>query len=73
MARANLVAVAEHREATSGCAAVVKPSTAGYQLYPALRVYDRFAIGRSLAVLGNCYEIGLLYTLERPRELWVVY
>ena len=68
MVLANHVAVAEHREATSGCAAVVKPSTAGYQLYPALRVYDRFAIGRSLAVLGHCYEIGLLYTIESPTE-----
>ena len=50
------VAVDEHREATSGCAAVVKPCSAVCPFNLALSVYDRFAIGRSLVKLGNCYR-----------------
>ena len=49
------VVVDEHREATFGCAAVAKPCSAVYQLNFALSIYDRFAIGRSLVKLGNCY------------------
>ncbi|MDU7559232.1 MAG: hypothetical protein E7K65_15495, partial [Pseudomonas sp.] len=50
------VAVDEHREATFGCAAVVKPCSAVGQFNLALSLYDRFAIGRSLVKLGTYYR-----------------
>ena len=50
------VAVAELCEATSDDAVVVKPHFAVTALKRTRRPFDRFAIGRSLAKLGNCYD-----------------
>ena len=50
------VAAVEQREAAFGGEAVVKPDTAVVQVNPVIRIYDRFAIGRSLALLGSCYK-----------------
>ena len=47
------VAVDSPCEATSDCAAIVNAGSCDAWLY------DGFAAGRSLAVLGNCYVIGV--------------
>ena len=51
------VAVAELCEATSDDAVVEIEQLQWFGNNQASRFYDRFAIGRSLAELGNCYVL----------------
>ena len=45
-------------EAAIGCVAVVRSASTVNQAYRVYRIYDRFAIERSLVLLVNCYEAG---------------
>ncbi|KMN02805.1 hypothetical protein TU76_03360 [Pseudomonas psychrophila] len=49
------VAADERSEAASGGKAVVNTEHGFFQEDLILRIYDRFAIGRSLATLVSCY------------------
>ena len=55
---AKTVAADEPCEAASGCAAVVESAFTVNQTNRVCRFYDRFALGRSLVLLVNCYEAG---------------
>ncbi|WP_157395861.1 hypothetical protein [Pseudomonas deceptionensis] len=53
------VAADELREAAIGGEAVVKPAFTVYQAYRVYRLYDRFALDRSLVLLVSGYTAGM--------------
>ena len=63
----NLVAVDEHREAASGCVRLRSSRKIKHRGL-SVSIYDRYAIGRSLVKLGNCYETGLQRARAEPKQ-----